>query len=209
MATFKQLGLSKSAIGRILSASRKPELHQLATPEGLRDWLAAGNDLSDAVSGIGDVTEKAVLEAIAKLPPAESTTETHEPTDEPTDEPTSESLAEPVNEADASEVDTVEVDMDPDEPLDEVKVIRVAMEVPVAQMRGGYEAKQAMGGRLNFAGRVNRKTQVHLSPDEAVCFLQIREGLLHSNMRLTNGEPIKSNADVIRWLLGQVISAAN
>lgn len=197
MATYKQLGLSKSAIGKILSASRKPEFHQLATPEGLRDWLAAGNDLSDAVSGIGDVTEKAILEAMANLRPAGSVTDddygplSSEWQDDPTPLETEEIIEEPL-----------------DDSADEVKVIQVAMEVPVAQMRGGYEAKQAMSGKLNFAGRVTRKTQVHLSPDEAVCFLQIREGLLHSNMRLANGEPIKSNADVIRWLVGQVISAA-
>lgn len=189
MANYKQLGLSKSAISKILSASRKPEFHQLATPEGLRDWLAAGNDLSDAVVGIGDITEKAILEAIEKLPPVEESLE--------------ESSGESTSQDESSDIEELL-----DDSIDEVKVIQVAMEVPVAQMRGGYEAKLAMSGKLNFAGRVTRKTQVHLSPDEAVCFLQIREGLLHSNMRLANGEPIKSNADVIRWLLGKVINAA-
>lgn len=192
MVTYKQLGLSKSAISRILSASRKPEFHQLATPEGLRDWLAAGNDLSDAVSGIGDITEKAILDAMANLPPAGSTELNNETMNEIEKLETEQIIDQPVRDAD-----------------DDVKVIQVMMEVPVAQMRGGYEAKQALGGKLNFASRLTRKTQVHLSPDEAVCFLQIREGLLHSNIRLTNGEPIKSNADVIRWLLGQVIIAAH
>jgi hypothetical protein len=192
MVTYKNLGLSKSAIGRILSASRKPEFHQLATPEGLRDWLAAGNDLSDAVSGIGDITEKAILDAMANLPPAGSTELNNETTNEIEELETEQIIDQPARDAD-----------------DDVKVIQVMMEVPVAQMRGGYEAKQALGGKLNFASRLTRKTQVHLSPDEAVCFLQIREGLLHSNIRLNNGEPIKSNADVIRWLLGQVIVAAH
>jgi hypothetical protein len=192
MVTYKNLGLSKSAIGRILSASRKPEFHQLATPEGLRDWLAAGNDLSDAVSGIGDITEKAILDAMANLPPAGSTELNNETTNENEELETEQIIDKPARDAD-----------------DDVKVIQVMMEVPVAQMRAGHEAKQALGGKLNFARRLTRKTQVHLSPDEAVCFLQIREGLLHSNIRLNNGEPIKSNADVIRWLVGQVIVAAH
>jgi len=195
MATYKQLGLSKSAIGRILSASRKPEFHQLATPEGLRDWLAAGNDLSDAVAGIGDVTEKAILEAMANLPPAGSVTES-----------TTESTTEAGSEDEPLETEEPFDDIPSPTEVDEVVLVDVSLRIPFARVDGGYRAKLAASGRINLGK--SRKCQTRMTPDEAMCSVQINEGLLRTDRRLSNGKPVGSDADVFRWLLGEILEKA-
>jgi hypothetical protein len=85
--------------------------------------------------------------------------------------------------------------------------VKVTLEIPLANPPAGYEVTQATGGRVQM-GHLSRKTQVQLAPDEAMAFLQIREGLLAENARLPDGNPIRSNADVVRWLLAQVLIAA-
>lgn len=169
--TYKDLGIPDNIANRLIAASKTDGLESLADPAGLRAWLADGNDLSDAVSGIGATKEKQVLEALAKLDHLD-----YMPGPEP-------------------------------EPQTNDAVLTVKFEVPVAQVTPvGYEARQAASGKIRLGK--TQKTQVHLTPDEAVCFLQIREGLLRRDMRLKTGDPVKSNADVVRWLIGQIIDSA-
>lgn len=48
-------------ISEFAEASDDPNLQKLNTVEGLAEWLREGNDLSDAINGIGVESEKTVL----------------------------------------------------------------------------------------------------------------------------------------------------
>lgn len=57
---FDSLGLSK----RITNLLNDATGDQFASPESLRDWLARGGDLSEAVSGLGEKSEAQVIAAL-------------------------------------------------------------------------------------------------------------------------------------------------
>jgi len=57
---FDSLGLSK----RITNLLNDAVGDQFESPDTLRDWLVAGGDLSEAVSGLGDKSETQILAAL-------------------------------------------------------------------------------------------------------------------------------------------------
>lgn len=57
---FDSLGLSS----RITNLLNEAEGEQFASPDSLRDWIAGGGDLSEAVDGLGDKSEAQVLVAL-------------------------------------------------------------------------------------------------------------------------------------------------
>lgn len=53
-----------TSIKAFIEKSNDPDLEKLNTVVGLREWILAGNDLSNAVSGIGDTSERTVLQLL-------------------------------------------------------------------------------------------------------------------------------------------------
>lgn len=51
------------------------------------------------------------------------------------------------------------------------------------------------------------KVEVRLNKAEKHAFMSLRSGLRQSNARLSDGRPVWSSADVVRWLTQQVSAA--
>ncbi|MEO1526725.1 MAG: hypothetical protein AAFX06_14920 [Planctomycetota bacterium] len=207
MATFEELKIPKSVINKIRSAAKQDEsLVTLTTPAGLQAWLEAGNELSKAVVGIGDTTENKIreilkLEAKDVAPPPAAPAEEEPETPEET-----EANAAPPEPEDAPETPEPALEEEPAPPVIEPSIVSLALDIPLGELPFGYESDQADGGKVTVSNR-RRKAQVHLKPEEAKAFLRIREGLLAKNERLPSGDPVVSNADVMRWILSKVIEA--
>ena len=63
-AELIEIGVPDEAAGLIEDFGNEHTIPVIATPEGLRQWIDAGNSLSKAIKGIGPKTEKVVIETL-------------------------------------------------------------------------------------------------------------------------------------------------
>jgi hypothetical protein len=63
--TFESIGLPKRVSNKLIAASA--DNPALASPKLLKAWIAEGNDLSNAVDGIGDSTEQTIMKALESI----------------------------------------------------------------------------------------------------------------------------------------------
>jgi hypothetical protein len=67
----------------------------------------------------------------------------------------------------------------------------------------GYEAQKAVAGKVNLSQRATH-IDANLGAEAATAFLRIRNGLRDKAAKLSNGRPVWSNPDALRWLMEQV-----
>lgn len=85
-----------------------------------------------------------------------------------------------------------------------MEAAEIMISIPIGDCPAdGYEAKQAQGGRVQFAQQ-SLHLQAQLGPEAATAFLRIRNGLRDQNAKLGGGKPVWTNVDAFRWLMEQV-----
>jgi hypothetical protein len=84
------------------------------------------------------------------------------------------------------------------------EVFNVAVEIPVMfnQQGSGYEFQQAQSGNVMISDKVH--LNLHLGEKGSLAFLSIRNALRFQNAKFSDGKPVFSNADTVRWLVEQV-----
>lgn len=81
----------------------------------------------------------------------------------------------------------------------------IALPLGAAPNSHGYEEKQCAEGIVTIEGNPPRiHIEAHLGPEAASAFMRIRNGLRDQNARLSNGRPVWSAADTLRWIMEQV-----
>lgn len=81
----------------------------------------------------------------------------------------------------------------------------ISVPLGAAPKRNDYESQQVEEGRVTIEGHPPRMNiQAQLGQDAALAFIRIRNGLREQNAKLSNGRPVYSNADTLRWLMEQV-----
>lgn len=81
----------------------------------------------------------------------------------------------------------------------------VILELPIGDPpASGYEGKQVLSGRVGLAPKNARlHVQAQLGHEAAVTFIRIRNGLRGKNARLSDGRPVWTNVDALRWIMEQ------
>jgi hypothetical protein len=85
-------------------------------------------------------------------------------------------------------------------------VAAALLELPIgAPPVAGYEDKQVHSGKVSLAPRRSRlHVQAQLGPEAATAFIRIRNGLREQNEKLSDGRPVWTNVDTLRWMMERV-----
>lgn len=212
--TYEELGIPAEIERLIESKSTEKGFEQFIRPEGLKAWVDAGGDISDAVSGIGPKYEEIILTALMNLDPLEDEREPMiddprvESAEKPAVEPKKEKpKAEPKQKSKPEKKAPEKAALKPD-PKQELEMVTLKIDLPLGEIPIGYECDQASGGRLSMSPRGGTHLQVQLKPAEAKTFLRIREGLRAKGEKLDDGRPVWTNPDVLRFILSRITSEA-
>ena len=233
MASFEELQVPNCVVVKSRAAAQEDDsLLTITTPDRLKQCTNEGNKLSDSVAGIGHATENKVRETLGiesrvgnPLPAEEAVPQVSSDSDleaRPED-PSSPEQVDEAEETLASSVpdsnegtgefpiaikDLTATASEANEPQERAKprFVELTIKVPVGAVPEGRDANYAEGGKVQF-GRLAKKTQIKLTTALAKALICIREGLLARDERLDNGQPVVSNADVVRWLLRPVAKA--
>lgn len=83
----------------------------------------------------------------------------------------------------------------------------VALRLPVASTRlKGYELELIKQGNVSLDDDGRLHVNVWLGKAEAEAYCRLRAGLREARATTSEGKPVFSNNDVLRWLLQQVVS---